>query len=195
MGVKIRLYNPTWKSPAITDLHRLDVHGKANTYFEIFYFGTASATATELGGAANSIGDGTTTPLQLSIVSAQVTDIDTGAGKVRKVRIIGVSVPTLVTPVSEAVYSVEEINMNGTTDVLSSRWYLRLIHVYSSDWGSGGQDAEGDITIENPADTDLQTITAGTNESSGCVIYGCNGYRGRWNLLDISHQDPDFNNV
>ena len=198
MAVKIRLYNPEWQSAAITDLKRKDVHGNIRTYFEIFYFGTANAAATEIGGAADTIGDGTTTPFQITVVSAQATDIDTAAGKVRKVRLIGVSVSSIqkfLNGEEAPVYSVEEVNMNGSTDVLSARYYLRLIHAYASDWGSGGQDAEGDITIESPADTDLQTIAATYNESNGCVIYGCTGHYGRWSLLDLSHQDPDFNNT
>ncbi len=85
--------------------------------------------------------------------------------------------------------------MNGTTDVTTERYYLREMHAYSSDWGSGGHDAEGDITIEEPADTDLLTISATFNESNGGTIYGNVGWYGRWSLLDLSHQDPDHNNT
>ena len=199
VGAKIRLYNPDWVSPAITDLQRYDVHGRTDMYFEVFYTGTASATATEIGVAANSV-DAThlTLPMQLIIVSAQATDIDTDAGKVRKIRIIGITVESQIDFVNgdeKPVYSVEEVNMNGSTDVTTVRYYLREIKAYASDWGSGGHDAEGDITIEEPADTDLLTISATFNESNGGTIYGIDGYYGRWSLLDLSHQDPDFNNA
>ncbi len=98
VGVKMRLYNPEWVSAAIgSDLVRRDVHGNTKMYIETFYAGTASAAATEIGGAANSV-DAThlTTPMKLVIVSAQATDIDTDAGKVRKIRIIGISVASQI---------------------------------------------------------------------------------------------------
>ena len=84
--------------------------------------------------------------------------------------------------------------MLGTTDATTTRYYLREIHGYVSDWGTdASHDAEGNITIEEPANTTLLTIAAGTNESNGGTIYGCVGHMGRWCLLDLSHQDPDIN--
>lgn len=198
VGVKMRLYNPDWTN--CTDLARRDVDGNAKMYFEILYAGTASATATEIGAAANSI-DAThlTTPMQLIVVSSDNTKdkLSVAAGCAHKVRIIGITVASsidYVNGVEKPVYSVESVDMLGTTNATTTRYYLRTIHAYVSSWGTdASHDAEGNITIEEPENTTLLTIAATYNESNGGVIYGCDGYYGRWCLLDLSHQDPDIN--
>ena len=58
--------------------------------------------------------------------------------------------------------------MNGTTDVLSQRYYLWVDHVYACEWGSGAtHDAEGNITVESPANTTLLALAATFNEGEG----------------------------
>lgn len=179
--VKIRLWNPGKdciygdSSHVLPNYLQKKIVGFDQNvkYLEVFYAGATQADE-ELGTAADKVEDGTTTPFQIIVVSAQATDIDTDGGKVRKVALIGVTVSAAdaaALNVSNAKLTVEVINMNGTTDVLSARYYVRLIHAYACDWGSGGGDAEGDITIESPADTDLQTIKATQNESNGCVFF------------------------
>ena len=200
MACRVRLWNPEWQSSAIgaKELRRNDVHGRNDIYFEIAYKGTSSADATEVGAAANSVLDGTTTPVSLYVVSASASDTDGAAGHVRKVRIIGVSVASandFISGLEDPVYSVEEVNMNGTTNVRSTRYYLRVIHMYASDWGSGDGDAAGNITCEYPENTALLTIAAGANESNGSVIYGASGHFGRWSHCTLCAADVAFNNT
>ena len=59
--------------------------------------------------------------------------------------------------------------------------------MYCCDWGSGGTDAKGDITLEDAATGTgnvYLTITATFNESNnGGMIYVGAGYYGRWKRL------------
>lgn len=200
--VKIRYYNPP-KDCIINDtsnvlqLDRYYKDGKKRPFFEILWVGASQADE-ELGTTANSVKDGTTTPFQITVVSAQANDTDAGTGDARKVALIGVTVGSggiyYALGSSHKDYetpklTVEVVNLNGTTDVLTQRYYLRLIHAYVCDWGSGGADAKGDITIESPADTDLQTITATYNESNGCVLFFPKDYSVKLDMVRIHPQD------
>jgi hypothetical protein len=153
--------------------------------FTIFWEGATQAGAEELGTAATAAKDGTTTPFQIIVVSAAVTDIDNAGGHVRKIAAIGLTTNSLagyaaylanpLTPAGKAgkpILSVEVLNMNGTTDVTSTRFYIREpIHGYAIHWGSGGQDASAAITIEAPANTALLTIAINQNESNSCTLW------------------------
>ena len=77
--------------------------------------------------------------------------------------------------VSKAKLTVEVVAMNGTTDVLATRYYLREPKIYACHWGSGGGDAAGNITSESPANTPLSKIVAGSNESNGGTLYFADG--------------------
>ena len=170
---------------------------------EIFYKGTSSADATELGGAADSAKDGTATPFAITVVSASADDTDDSTKDVRAIAVIGVSIPygdigkfvsdpTSCTP----QYTIEEVRMNGTTDVTpTERAYLHVIHAYAIEWGSNGQDAAGAITIESPADTTLIQIALGENESNASIIYGAADHWGRWRYVRTGPHDVVFNNV
>lgn len=200
MACTVRLWNPEWKSPAIPDkeVNKMDVHGKNATYIEIMYTGACSASATEVGAAADSVLDGTTTPVQIIVVSASANDANTAASHVRKVRVIGVSVASatnFVLGTEKPVYSLEELNMNGTSDVTSTRYYLRVIHAYACDWGSGGDEAADAITVEYPANTTLLTIAAAANESNASIIYGAEDHYGRTTYLNCCAADAAFNNT
>jgi hypothetical protein len=153
--------------------------GKNRPVYEIRWIGGTQA-AEELGTAAASAKDGTAAAFQITVVSSSATDIDTAAGKVRAVALIGVSVSSATayvdggeTPLS----TVEVVLMNGTADVLSTRFYLWVDHAYAVNWGSGGADAEGNITIESPANTELLKITATFNESDGGTWHFPPGFR------------------
>lgn len=177
--VKKRLYNPELiidANSVLGDSLRQQINGRRQTFYTIKWTGTPQA-GEELGTAADSAKDGTTTPFTVIVVSASNSDKRaTAAGMVHSVALIGVSVS-----IAEAVASdltnpkatVEVIAMNGTTDVSSTRMWLWVDHAYACEWGTGDtHDAEGDITIESPADTDLLTIKATYNESNG----------GRWHF-------------
>ncbi len=153
--------------------------------FMIYWEGATQAAAEELGTAVTAAKDGTGTPFQIIAVSAAVTDIDTAGGHVRKLAIIGLTTNSIagyaaylenpLTPEGKAgkpILSVEVMNMNGTTDVTSVRFYLRCpIKAFAIQWGSGGGDASAAITIEAPANTALLTIAITQNESNGCTFW------------------------
>lgn len=150
---------------------------KRYRYFIVDHIGECPNGA-ELGTAATSVKDGTTTPFQITVVSSEANDTDATTGDARKVAIIGVTVSqadALALDVSNAKLTVEVVNLNGTTDVTTTRYYVRLIHAYCCDWGSGGADAKGNITIESPANTTLMSILATYNESNGGTLYFADG--------------------
>jgi hypothetical protein len=212
----MRLWNPTYTNIDITTkanrrtIYKTDVHGNMHTYVEIFYTGASNANATEVGGAADSAKDGTATPFKINIVSSDANDTDATTGDARKVRLIGISVPATSADSTIAAatgtvdpnwangkeeYTVEELNLAGATDVYSQRFWIHVMHAYCSDWGSGGADAKGNITVESPANTTLLTIAAGANESNASAIYGCYGYSGRLTYLKAGADDVAFNNT
>lgn len=212
MACRMRLWNPEWISSAIDpkEVRKPDVHGKTPTYIEIIYKGTSSADATEIGGAADSAKDGTGTPFKINVVSSDANDTDATTGDARKVRVIGISVPCdpsdttiasstgTVDPLWDSgkeVYTIEEINLSGTTDVYSQRFWIRVMHFYVSDWGSGGSDAKGNITLESPPNTTLLTIAAAANESNASTIYGADGHYGRLSYGRACAADVAFNNT
>ena len=180
--VKKRLYNPELiidSDGVLPNSLKQTIRGYNIPTYSIKWTGTPQA-GEELGTAASSVKDGTTTPFQITVVSSSVNDTDAAAGHARKVALIGVSVPSIQAYnqwLADSVQyydsrpksTVEVVAMDGTTDVLSSRYYLWVDHAYVVQWGSGGTDAAGNITIESPANTTLITITATYNESNGGV--------------------------
>ena len=191
---KIRLYNIPkdhifGDTSNLLDLKKTMHHGpghKTNQpFFLIYWEGVTQAGAEELGLAATAAKNGTTTVFQIIAVSAGVGDADTGASHVRKLAIIGLTTNSVAgyaaylatpnTPAGKAgkpILSVEVMNMNGTTDVTSTRFYLREpLKAYAIQWGSGGADASAAITIEAPANTALLTIAANQNESNACTLW------------------------
>jgi hypothetical protein len=211
MACRVRLWNPEWTNvTTLNQLRKSDIHGKRSSpYIEIMYTGTASAAAAEVGGAADSAKDGTGTPFRVNIVSSSADDTDNAAKDCRAVRLIGVSAAnasstTIASATTGRVvddwatnhqYTVEEIRTNGTTDVYSTRFWIRLIHAYGCEFGSAGADAKGNITVESPANTTLLTIAAGANESNASAIYGAYGHNGRLTYLRISSADVAWNNA
>ena len=178
--VRKRLYNPE----VLVDptgifglngviLKQQDADGTLEPIYEIQWTGATQA-GEELGTAAASVKDGTASPFLVTTVSAAVTDINTSIGHVRAVALIGVSVTAAelngdgtLGSWANPKASLEVVLMNGTTDVLSTRYYLWVDHAYAVNWGSGGADASAAITIESPANTTLLTITITQNESNG----------------------------
>lgn len=202
----MRLWNPEWYSAAISEaeVRKKDVHGKYPLIFEIRYSAAASAAAAEIGAAADNALDGTTTPVLVYVDCAADTDKDAATGHVRKVRIIGLSVASAqnyINGTETAVYSIEEVNLTaagGTTAVITTRYYVRLIHFYASDWGSGGADASNAIYVQDDAagTTKYLTIAQNFNDSNnGGLIYVGTGYHGRWKRLLANMNDPAFNNT
>ena len=182
-----RLWNPEVfidTNGVITDKCRKAINGENKPFYHIKWHGGTQA-GEELGTAASSVKDGTTTPFQITVVSDQANDSrSVAAGFVHSVALIGVSTEsttaytewlangttTTLGQAGRPKSTVEVVTMNGTTDVLSTRYYLWVDHAYACEWGTGAtHDAEGNITIESPANTTLLTITATYNESNGGV--------------------------
>lgn len=182
--VKIRLWNPGRANifgddtNVLNHLERAVMHnGKSvkQKYFEILWI-SATQAGEELGTAAASDKDGTAVPFQITVVSDDNTkDLVTGVGA-QRVALIGVTVSSAsaLAQGETPVLGVEVVDMNGTTDVLSTRWYLHQIHAYVCSVGSEG-DPVGNITIESPANTELMKITAAAMESDGCILYFVDG--------------------
>lgn len=148
-----------------------DESGEQHNWYEIKWQGTTQAADEELGTALTSAKVGTTTPFQVTVVSTDVGD-DRGntAGFVHSVALIGLSVSSAAayTAGETPKTTVEVIAMDGTTDVLSTRYYVWLDHIYACEWGTGAtHDAEGNITAESPANTTLITLAATFNEGEG----------------------------
>lgn len=172
--VKKRIYNPELvvdpDDVLPMSLKNTQIQGNNPVYY-IKWVGATQA-GEELGTAAASVKDGTTTPFQITVVSAGVgDDRGTAAGHVHSVCLLGVSVSSAAayTAGERPLVTAEVIHMDGTTDVLSTRYYLWVDHAYACEWGTGGTDASAAITIESPANTTLITIPAGNNESDGGV--------------------------
>ena len=202
----MRLWNPEWFSSAISadEVRKRDKDGNYPLMFEIRYSGTCSAAAAQIGAAADNALDGTTTPVKVYVDCAADTDKDASTGHVRKVRIIGISVASdqaYINGTEDPVYSIEEVNLTaagGTTAVATSRYYLRVIHFYASDWGSGGSDASNAIYVQDDAagTTKYLTIAQNYNESNnGGLIYVADGYYGRTVKLRAGLNDAAFNNA
>jgi hypothetical protein len=206
------MWNPEYTNITtnLKAIRKDDVHGRRPVFIEIFYTGTSSTNATEIGAAGDAAKDGTTTPFKVNVVSSSANDADSAAKHVRKVRIMGVSVPAMAADSTIAAttgtvnqswangmeqYTLEEVAMNGTTDVYSQRFWIRVMGFYACEWGSGGTDAAGNITLEAPANTALFTIAAAANESQGGKIFGCYGHSGRLTYLKAGANDVAFNNT
>jgi len=175
--VQIRLWNPGRdciygdETNVLNYLQRpyMDT-GKNLRHFEINWTSVVQAASEELGTAATSDKDGTTTPYQLTIVSTDAKDTVAGVGA-RRVAAIGVSVSSIGAYNSgeQPKLTVEVIDTKGTTDVLSTRYYLWTVHPYVCDVGSE-HDTAGTLTVESPANTNLYVITAGQIESEGGTL-------------------------
>ena len=97
----------------------------------------------------------------LNIVSSDVGDDVAGVG-IQKIMIEGL----------DANYDEisEEISLDGTTNVKSTKKFLRVNKVYTSQVGANG-DAEGNIDIADTTETDyVAYIPAGYNESLQAVF-------------------------
>jgi len=194
---EFRLWNPQWHNCNVMVPVKKDKDGKYPMCITISVSEAASAVA-EVGTAADAVMDGTTTPLQMIVVSSQANDDnDLAAADAQRVHIIGLSVASArayINGEEDPVYSVEEVNLNGTTDVPTTRYYLRAMHMYCCKWGTTGSDAVGNITLESPANTTKLTIDAGSNESnSSGLIYLWTNYEGRWTRCFVSLNDAALN--
>ena len=130
----------------------------------IKYTGTGSNGYTQIS-IPNAVFDGTTTPIVVYVISSSASDTNVGgAGHAEKVTIIGLD--------ENGIIKKEKVETNGTTQVATTTKWKRIFHAYCSEWGSGGDDAAGNITITNTGQAATYlTIAAGVNESDGCKFW------------------------
>ena len=197
--VKIRLWNPGIsnifgdETNVLNKLKRATYHMGKNVYqkyFEILWISATQGGLEELGTAATTDLDGTTTPFLVNVVSDDNTQDTVTGDAAQRVAVIGVSVSSIpaFTQGEVPVLGVEVIDMLGTTDVYGVRYYLHTPHAYVCSVGSEG-DAKGTITIESPANTTLVTIAAGNMESDGCKLYFAPGDYVKLDRVIISPTD------
>lgn len=191
--VQIRLWNPGRKNiygdetNVLKYLERPYMDTRKNLrHFEVFWISTVQAASEELGTAATSDLDGTTTPYQVWTDSTSVKDTLLGVGA-RRVAVIGVSVSSIGAYNAGEVpqLTVEVIDLAGTATAVSVRFYLWIIHFYVCDVGSEN-DTAGTLDLESPAATDLYVITAGQNESEGGTLKFAEGDLARLDVVRIS---------
>jgi hypothetical protein len=181
------VYKRLWNAEVVIDAnevlpfngYRHPIHGRTNPHYQIRWHGTTQADE-ELGTAPTSDKDGQTTPFQVTVVSSDVGDKrTTAAGYVHSVCLVGNSVKSIenyIAGLETPKTTLEVVAMNGTTDVLSVRYYTNLWGLFACEWGTGAtHDAEGNITAESPANTTLLTIAATFNESEGCTLHFLDG--------------------
>lgn len=158
-----------------------DPEGSLEVMYEIRWTGTTQAAAEELGTAATSAKDGTTTPYLVNIVSSDVADDwDNAAGAVRSVALVGVSTTSITDYIKwqqdpDSVVgkrgkprtTVEVVKTNGVADVVATRYWIWLDAIYACEWGTGATDATGNIDAEAPTGTVLLRLLAGQNEGEG----------------------------
>ena len=185
--VRKRLYNPELLIDAedIFDDGKIlrvnDPNDKFNPLYEIKWTGTTQV-GEELGTAATSAKDGTTTPYLVNIVSSDVADDwDNLAGAVRSVALVGVTTNSIAGyrawnefgtatregQDGEPKATVEVVKTNGTADVVATRYWIWLDAIYACEWGTGATDATGNIDAEAPTGTVLLRMLATQNEGEG----------------------------
>jgi hypothetical protein len=123
------------------------------------------------------------------LVSASADDTDNPAKDMRKDTIIGFGAAISGSRTKPLLKS-EEVALNGTTQVKTSelKW-TRIIHHGGTDWGSAGQDAKGNIALENVDGTDFLVLTAGGNESEGGVIWIPNNFHAMIAEMELKLHD------
>ena len=203
--VRKRLYNPEVLVDALGvfgtngDILKMDEFGHMNPIYEIRWTGTTQA-GEELGTAKTATKDGTTTPYLLNIVSSDVADDwDNAAGAVRAVALVGLSTTSvadytewLARPNSNVGQrgrprsTVEVLKTNGVADVVSTRYFIWHDAMYACLWGTGADDATGNIDSEAPTGTVQIRIAAGSNEGEGGEWHFPPGRSVQTNHIDIT---------
>jgi len=157
------LIKATQFTPLVQSLERAKKHLYA---FKLsYYIATPSNTLTEFSVWDNEL-DAIDTPTLLNYRSSASLDKNAAGGTVRTIKIIGFTVDSLTDYQNgdeEPKWTIETCNMDssdGTTLQTTSKYYLRVVHVYASAWGTGdgsSHTANGDITVEN--DDQMSEIT------------------------------------
>lgn len=105
-----------------------------------------------------------TSAVKIRVISTSTDDTSDGTG-VQKIKIFGLD--------ANGLWVVNEVTMNGDTEVAPPHTYLHLCFAYVSQVGSGGV-AAGDITIYEDSDTPSETyrtIATGGKISDGKILF------------------------
>lgn len=111
-----------------------------------------------------------TSAVKVRIVSTSADDTSDGTG-VRKIKIFGLD--------ANGEWVINEVTMNGITEVKPTHTYLHLCFAYATEYGSGGV-AAGDITIYEDSDTPTdtyRTISTGAKISDGKILFELDKHR------------------
>jgi hypothetical protein len=172
-------------NPMIQSLKKAAKHSYA---FELIYnISSPSASFTEFSAWDNEL-DELTTPVQLHYKSSAALDKDAAGGTVRAIKLIGFTVDSVSDYQNgdeDPKWTIETLRMDssdGTTDQTTTKYYLRVLHCYACEWGTGdtsSHEAEGNITIgdDSTPTTTYLTIAAGDNDSNGSKVIIPDGYR------------------
>lgn len=161
------------KSVWIREAEKLKARKYPPLIYEINIIKEAPDAATELITNFTTEFDGTTTPVEIGVVSSDAGD-DTGAGDhVQQVTVFGVD--------ENDAYTTDDIATNGVAIVDGTVKWKRLISAWASSWGSGGADAAGNITIvtKTTGAATYMTIAAGSNETVSARFWIASGYSAR----------------
>lgn len=111
-----------------------------------------------------------TSAVKVRVVSTSADDTSDGTG-IRKIKIFGLD--------ANGEWVINEVTMNGITEVKPSHTYLHLCFAYATEFGSGGI-AAGDITIYEDSDTPTdiyRTIATGAKISDGKILFEIGKHR------------------
>lgn len=150
--------------------------GASPVIFQMAFEGTFSNGFAEVS-APNSVFNGVAVPIIVYAISSSASDDSGGADHAQTVKLLGID--------ENDAFIIVEIALNGQVQVATTVKFKRLIHAWVNNWGSGGQDAAGNITITNTGQAATYlTIAAGSNESDGMALWLVDGMQ-----YNISHID------
>lgn len=140
--------------------------------------GTSGGTTAAEIDPPDNVFDGETTPAKLWVVSSSTSDTDAAISHCRLVKIIGIAEVAKYSPFNKSlgnkrIVTEEIVALDGTTDVETTNLWVRVFHMSGIKFGSGGQDAAGDITLSDDASgtTVYLTISTGNTESNGAALF------------------------
>ncbi len=144
--------------------HNLDIVGKKFIYDIRMELALTAGLGTFMS-IPNAVFDGTSVPATVFVDSSSADDDTDPTDHLQKAKVIGI--------VADGTPTIDEIDMNGLTGNEGAELFRRLIHLYGSSWGSGGDDAAGNIFVQNDAagTTKYFSIVIGANESEGLKIW------------------------
>lgn len=167
-------------------------YGKPVYVWSVIFNGACTDAAAELVSGYTAELDGTVTSIDVHMVSADALDKNAAAGAVRSVNILGIDADM-------TGFELETLACDataGTTSVDTTATYSRVLQAWSNAWGSGGADAEGNITIKDAEGGNVNmTIAAASNETTSTRVFIPVGWRAKILDADIHPSNAVAANV